>query len=413
MGGLEKASASWCQMKKNIYKDEVLNRRDELVDLCAKLVSSPSITPPGDTRAAMDIAKNWLETRGIICEVHYLSDQMPNLVAVIEGSKPGPRIVLNGHLDTMSPMDESQWSVPIFELTKNDGRLYGLGMGNMKGGVAALCMAAFLASTRKDLLYGSVVLTLVSDEVRFGPHGSAHLIKSLPKIHGDAVISAEGAGWMSLAIAEKGVAWIDLVASGPTGHASAAKTGETAVAKLSKAILELDKLNDLFVEPPATLSDSFKIKNDPGFRIAASTGIITAGDARGLIAPQAEAKIDIRIPPGFSLSNLDIEIEKLLTGTGVMASRVRGWEASWTSEDETIVKVISSAIENVRGETPVRTVRHPASDVMRWREIGVPGVCFGPQPTFSAGIDDYAEEEDVIDCAAVYLETIFRYSQKS
>lgn len=413
MVGLEKASRDRCQLIENKYKAEVLNRRDELVDLCAKLVSSPSITPPGDTRLALDFAKSWLEMRGIICEVHYLSDQMPNLVAIIEGAKPGPRIVLNGHLDTMSPMDESQWSVPIFELTKKEGRLYGLGMGNMKGGVAALCMAAFLASTRKDSLCGSVILTLVSDEVRFGPHGSAHLIKSLPQIHGDAVISAEGAGWMSLAIAEKGVAWIDLVASGPTGHASAAKTGETAVAKISEAILKLDTLNNLFVEPPVSLSNFFKTKNDPGFRIAASTGIISAGDARGLIAPQAEAKMDIRLPPGFSLSDLDIQINKLLSGTGVTARRVRGWEASWTSENEQIVRAISSAIENVRGECPVLTVRHPASDVMRWREIGVPGVCFGPQPTFSAGIDDYAKEEDVIDCAAVYFETIFRYSQSS
>jgi len=412
MVGLEKASPSWCYLKENFFRNQVLSQRKDLIDLCAKLVSVPSITPPGDTRAVLDVAKSWLEVRGINCEKHFLSEQMPNLVALIEGNKPGPQLVLNGHLDTMSPMDESKWSVPIFELTKKDDRLHGLGIGNMKGGVAALCMAAFLASTKKEALNGSIILTLVSDEVRFGPHGSAYLIESLPKIHGDAIISAEGAGWMSLAIAEKGVAWIDLAASGSIGHASAAKSGETAVAKISRAILELDSLNDLFVEPPITLFKSSKTKNNPDFRVAVSAGIISAGDSRGLISPKAEAKLDIRIPPGFTLDDLDFQISKLLKGTDVTASRVRGWEASWTSEDETIVRAISESIKNVRGALPVCTVRHPASDVMRWREIGVPGVCFGPQPTFSAGIDDYVNEADLIDCAAIYFETIFKYFDK-
>jgi succinyl-diaminopimelate desuccinylase len=47
----------------------------------------------------------------------------------------------------------------------------------------------------------------------------------------------------------------------------------------------------------------------------------------------------------------------------------------------------------------------PGSDARRWRELGVPAVCYGPQPTLSAGVDDYANEQDVVDCAKIYART--------
>ena len=47
-------------------------------------------------------------------------------------------------------------------------------------------------------------------------------------------------------------------------------------------------------------------------------------------------------------------------------------------------------------------VRLPASDAMRWRALGVPAICFGPQPTLSAGCDDHVIEQDLLDCASIY-----------
>jgi succinyl-diaminopimelate desuccinylase len=53
-------------------------------------------------------------------------------------------------------------------------------------------------------------------------------------------------------------------------------------------------------------------------------------------------------------------------------------------------------------------VRLPGSDARRWRDLGVPSVCYGPQPMLSAGIDDYANEQDVVDCAKIYARTALR-----
>jgi succinyl-diaminopimelate desuccinylase len=62
----------------------------------------------------------------------------------------------------------------------------------------------------------------------------------------------------------------------------------------------------------------------------------------------------------------------------------------------------AAAARAVRGERPAFVVRLPGSDARRWRDLGVPAVCYGPQPTLSAGVDDYANEQDVVDCAKIY-----------
>ena len=382
---------------------EAESARDDIIELCAALVAAPSITPPGDTRAAAAAAIEWLAARGLEARVIGDREDMPNVVVEVSGAEPGPHLILNGHLDTMGPGDASRWTVPQLELTPEGGRLYGLGMGNMKGAVAAMCAATAILSQNAGDLAGTVTLLLVSDEVRFGNHGARYMLEHEPRMHGDALISGEGSGWMTLAVAEKGVAWLDLRASGAAGHASAALRGETAPARLAGALCRLDELNDWHVEPPLALAGALSDPAHPGRRVAVNAGILEAGDARGMMAPEARAELDVRLPPGLTLDSLDTRVLECLEGSDVEYRRSRGWEANWTDPDSDLARAVSSAARLARGEPPVLTVRHPASDAMRWRSLGRPAVCYGPQPTLSAGIDDYAVEQDVIDCCTVYV----------
>jgi succinyl-diaminopimelate desuccinylase len=63
----------------------------------------------------------------------------------------------------------------------------------------------------------------------------------------------------------------------------------------------------------------------------------------------------------------------------------------------------------VVGEPTPYAIRLPASDASRWRRAGVAALCYGPQPTWSAGIDDYAEEDEVLRCASLYTLTALEF----
>lgn len=384
--------------------------RGELVDLCADLVAARSVNPPGDTRAAAAVVRAYLRGAGLAVDDVPASEVHDNLVVRTQGAAPGRHLVLNGHLDTMEPGDEAAWTVPRYRLTQSDGRLHGLGMGNMKGGVAALCVATVALARHEAERPGAVTLTIVSDEVVFGEHGSAHVLDARPDLVADGLLSAEGPGWMRVSVAEKGMAWIRLTATGQGGHASGVEQGQSAVARLAAAVTHIDELNGRVADLPPALAGLGIDATDPGVRLTANVGTITGGTVPNQIARTASADIDLRLPPGIDLAAAEAAVAAAAgVVPGVRWERTKGWDPNWTAGDDPLVVAVAAAAEAVRGTPPTFAVRLPGSDASRWRARGVPAVCYGPQPTFSAGIDDHALEQDVVDCAKVYARSALAF----
>ena len=391
-------------------RGEIGAAREELFDLCARLVAAPSLNPPGDTRAVADVVAGYLRSRGLEPELVAAVPEMPSVLASVDGAGPGPHLVLNVHLDTMEPGDESLWSVPRYTVTRRDGRLYGLGMGNMKGAVAGMALAFRLLAERADAWPGRVTFTAVSDECVFGDNGAAHLLATRPgDVGGDALICGEGPGFQRLALAEKGVAWYEVTATADGGHASRAQRGGTATARLSAVLLALDELNGTTGSLPPGLA-SIDAADVEALRLSVNAGTVSGGTFVSQIATSATARIDCRVPPGLSLAELEAALdERVRAVPGATWRRLKAWEANWSGLDVPFVRTFADAAADVRGAEPPATVRLPASDASRWRARGVPAVCYGPQPTLSAGIDDYAQEQDVVDCAKVYALAALRY----
>lgn len=360
----------------------------DLVTLCGELVAARSVNPPGDTRAAAGVVRRFLTDHGLPSEVVAARPDMPNVVARAEGTGPGRHLVLNVHLDTMEPGDEAAWTVPPFRLTQRDGRLYGLGMGNMKGAVAAMATAFVRLAAARQRWPGWLTLTAVSDEVVFGPSGAAHLLQTRPELVGDGLLCGEGPGEMRMAVAEKGVLWLELRATAEGGHASGSALEGTATTRLARLITQVDALH----------TDA-----EPGQALTLNVGTVSGGTFVSQRAREAVAQVDVRLPPGTGLDEVERRVRALSAGVaGTSVTRLKGWEANGTALDDPLVVAVRDAARAVRGSPPEPVVRLPASDASRWRARGVPAVCYGPQPTLSAGVDDYAELAHVVDCAQVY-----------
>jgi succinyl-diaminopimelate desuccinylase len=377
--------------------------RDSLIRLCADLVAAPSVNPPGRTADMAAVVAAFLQSRGVKTEIVAADAEAPNVVSRVEGAHPGRHVVFNAHMDTMEPGDETAWTAPVFALTRREARLYGLGMGNMKGALAAMCVATAALHRHRHACAGRLTLTAVSDEVMFGGRGTVHLLRERPDVTGDFLISGEGPGFMDLAVAEKGLLWLDVEAVGGGGHSSGAQSGRTAAMHLAAFLTRIDGLNDVFAPVPDELAGVWGGEGDVGLRLSVNAGTLAAGTVRSQIATRAIAALDIRLPPGLSADDAEQRIRAAASGDpDVRITRVKAWDANWTALGHPLTTTMIAAAQAVRGAPPRLVVRLPGSDARQWRERGVPAICYGPQPTLSAGIDDYAVEQDVIDCAKIY-----------
>jgi succinyl-diaminopimelate desuccinylase len=379
--------------------------RERIVSLCGRLVEAPSVNPPGDTRAVADVVWRQLTDGGLSPRIRSQDPAMPSVLATLDSGQPGPHLVLNVHLDTMPPGDADAWSVPVLRLTRRQGRLYGLGMGNMKGAIAAMLTAVEYLHQMRGQWSGQITFTAVSDEVVFGENGASYLLRADPALYGDALLCGEGPGYGRLALAEKGVLWASLSATSPGGHASAAGAGTSAAARLAAAVLAVDALSGQASTPPGALAEMTAYGLPEEWSVTANIGTLTAGTFISQIATSGRADVDLRFPPGLALADAEALLREAVSGLGVEVTRLKGWEANWTSPGAPLTQAFQHAHLSLCGEPAHYAVRLPASDASRWRAHHIPALCFGPQPTLSAGADDYAEENDVLRCAALYTLT--------
>jgi len=388
-------------------------QREDIVALCAALVAAPSVNPVGDTRQVADVVTRALKDRGITSRQEHCEATMPSVLADIDSGRPGPHLVLNVHLDTMPPGDESSWSQPVWELTRTAGRLYGLGMGNMKGAVAAMITAAAVLSGCREQWSGRITFCAVSDEVVFGDNGAAFLLREHPNLLADALICGEGPGFRRLALGEKGVLWLELSAKGEAGHSSAVRRGRSASVRIAEAVARVDALTGLTGSLPPELAEMAVAAGedpDPGLVLTANIGTIAAGTFVGQIATRATAEVDLRLPPGVRTDEAVVLVEEAIVAIdAVTVRKLKGWDANWTPPNAPLTRAWQRASQVVVGEPATYAIRLPASDASRWRKAGIQALCYGPQPTWSAGIDDYAEEAEVLRCASLYALTALEF----
>lgn len=378
-------------------------RRGELIALLTDLVAARSDNPPGDVTRSAAVLTAFLGRHGLACEIVARDPTKPNLVSTVSGRAPGRHLILNGHMDTIAAGDEAAWTVPILQLSCHDGRLHGLGTGNMKGGLAALALAFTWLAAHRNLWQGRVSFTAVADETVFGDAGAEHLLDQRPDLVGDAVICGEGPGAMQLAIAEKGLLWVEITARSEAGQGMLTTRGSSAIARLVRVLAELDGLNDRQIEPPSPLGLLRTAAGAHGLRLSVNVGRINGGHFVSQAASRASAEVDFRLPPGTTIDQVEHELKALLAAVpGTSFRRIKGWNPNWTDPGDPLVACVSAAATRVRGTPPAAVVRLPASDASRWRARGVAAVCYGPQPLLASGTDDYVLEQDLVDCAKVY-----------
>jgi acetylornithine deacetylase len=356
-----------------VATDDLLG--DAAVALTAELVGIDSVNPGLAAGAAgeaelVEHLRDRLARGGF--ETHVVTPDgrpdRPSLVAAGPVAGAGPTVLLTGHLDTVGVegMDEP------FAATVDGHRLSGRGSSDMKGGVAAMVVAAEELLRRR--LPGRVVLALVADE-EDASLGAEAVLAALPGlgIRPDVAVVGEPT-WLAVAESLRGYALVEVTLTGRAAHSSQPGEGVNAVAHLGRLLTAVEAHD-------ATLS---------GRGASLMVTVASGGDSPFVLARSARALVERRTVPGERSGVALEEVEELLAvlraadpDVDAAARLVVGREA-WRLDPDGAAAALADALEATLADAaPDRVVpqRFHAPYWMEaplWQAAGIPTLVCGP-----------------------------------
>jgi succinyl-diaminopimelate desuccinylase len=398
--------------------------REGVVELTRALVAIASPNPPGDTTSVAAAAADMLRAIAPDAEVtlHPTGQGVVNLVARLRGAGPGRRLVFNGHLDTYPVNEALPWTVDPLGGAVVDGRLYGRGAADMKGGIAASMVAFSLLAAHRDAWRGEAVLTLAGDEESMGVLGTQWLLDNIPEATGDAVIIGDAGSPRVLRFGEKGFVWLEIEATGRAAHGAHVHLGENAIDRLRAALDAASALAALPVAaPPAVLAAiaaaapvsaalSGAGEADTLRRVTVNIGRVEGGTSPNLIPASARAGLDIRLPVGTSVAQLEAALAAALDPLpGIAWRATRRFEPNHTDPGHELIRRAATVAAEVTGEACVANMRVGGSDARWFRMRGLPTLVYGPTPFNMGGADEYVLVTELEQVARVHALTAYDY----
>lgn len=209
-------------------------RRAEVIDLCRRLVSTPSYS--GEEGTAAGLLQDYMEEH-FFDEV--LTDRYGNVIGKIKGKGEGPRILFDGHMDTVPVGNLQSWHHDPFGAELEDGKIYGRGTSDMKGAVAAFVAAAacFREDFRQNFEGELYVAGVVHEECFEGV--AARSISQL--VQPDYVIIGEASD-LNIKCGQRGRAEILVETFGKPAHSANPEKGINAVYQMCSLVEEIRKL---------------------------------------------------------------------------------------------------------------------------------------------------------------------------
>lgn len=402
-------------LRKELARD-VEATRDALIATTQRLVAVASPNPPSDTHEVAAVAEALL--RGIPgMEVERIEPEprVVSLIGRLRGARLGRRLIFNGHLDTFPLLEALPWTVPPLGGVLKDGRLYGRGVCDMKGGVACSLLAAALLARHRDAWAGEIVLTLAGDEENMGSLGTGYMMKHVPHARGDANICGDVGSPRVVRFGEKGLMWVEVEATGSPAHGAHVHRGTNAIDRLRTALDRLKDLEEVPFQAPPVVSEAIaraKSISEPLSgageaetlqRVTVNIGTIEGGTSPNLVPTHAIARADIRLPVGITTDILVAKLDEWLAPLeGVSWRAIRRFEPSFTPPSHEIVRRTEWVAAEVLGEAPAVNMRVGGSDSRWYRQYGVPTVVLGLTPFNMGGADEYVLVDELVAVAKIH-----------
>lgn len=403
--------------------DSIDNRKEEMFALLQELIAYPTVSPPArNSNGAQTFLANELQAMGFQLDRWEVYPGDDNVVGRLPGtaSNAANSLIINGHMDVAEVGDDSGWTYPPFALTKGaNGRLYGRGVSDMKGALAASLFAIKMLrehgiELKGDLLFQSVIGeeageagTLVAIERGYTADYAVVVDSSDLHMQGQGGVIT---GWITI---ESPTTLHDGMRS-KTIHAGGGVRGASAIEKMMKIIASLQDLE----------RDWAVMKSYPGFSAGSNTinpAVIEGGRHAAFIADRCALWITVHFYPNETYEEIIREVEDHIHraaaadlwlrdnpptfrwgGRSMIEERGEIFPSLELDLEHPGLAMLRSAYEEQLMQEPMVDMSPSVTDVGWFAHAGIPAVLFGPGELKHAHtVDESIHPEQLVQFAQI------------
>lgn len=374
-----------------------------LIETLQQLVRINSVNPmlvpgaPGEEEIGTFLAQT-LRNMNLEPEIDWLEPGRVNVTGILKGSGGGRSLMINAHTDTVGVHN----MVDPFSASISDGRLFGRGAEDMKGGIAATLTMARALIEHKIQLKGDLIFAFVADE-EYGSIGTERLLE---KYQTDAAIVTEPTA-LDICLAHKGFGLFEVSTTGKATHGSKPEEGIDANMHMGRILAELDRLSQKLRD-----TSPHPLLGVPSLHIP----VINGGTEPFTYAETCTMQLERRTLPGETLgevlSEFNIIIKKLLAQDDTFKATIKPvlWRDSYESTiTNKIVTTLSDSVKDVTGREP-SYIGHPW-----WEDSGLIGkagidtVIIGPKGGGLHTSKEWVDIQSVLDLASILLDVTMKF----
>jgi succinyl-diaminopimelate desuccinylase len=408
------------------------HHKKDLVDLTRRLVSIDTTVPPGlNYPKISQVLAVELKDIGITPTVSLTSEATvkrrfspdvglkgprPNTYATLKGEGPGPRILLNGHVDVV-PANPTGWTNDPFGPTIRNGQIYGRGAADMKGSDACLIYSLKALVETGAKFSGSITSTFTTDEEVGEYSGVNHLVdKHVITKDFDYCLSTDS-GIESLVVASLGDSNIVITVKGLAAHSGRGWSGVNAIEEAASLIEKLKILGKEIGKRRSRIpAEAFYGTNKmrPGLYV----NMIKGGLKGNIIPDTCEVLVDRRYIPEEKREEVEKEIGKVVkefaknSPAKFSMKKILGTDSMTTPPNHKLVKIVRQQARKVLGRDVAPAGSQGSTDMAVVSQLGIPVAVIGATRHDSNihGIDEHVRINDLVSVTKIlahsYLELL-------
>ncbi|NIP26263.1 MAG: M20 family metallopeptidase [Phycisphaerae bacterium] len=363
----------------------------------SKLIQAETTAEKGELAAA-EIISAELGRSGIDSRIDNWDGTRANITAQIKSSGHKSALLFACHLDVVPPGQES-WKHPAFGAIESEGKIYGRGSTDMKGGIAAIVTAIGEIANSGTKIEGDIIFFGAAGE-ETDSCGTKRFVSNcggLPEITG--VVLTEPTDF-EIITAHRGMLWLKVQTFGKTAHSSTPKLGVNAIASMKSVLDELENFKIRF-EPHELLGEC-----------SMSINTIAGGEAMNVVPDKCEIGIDIRTVPGQKQQDIINDLQKIF-------AKLKQTNPQFEAEVSIIREVgaleTDTQCDFVRDFCSVTGINKTCAvgfttDGPHFASLNLPVVIFGPgKPHLAHKPDEYIDIADVQKAVKYYKNIILKF----